>query len=160
MTQLSLNPNSWSCLPTSVANVIGMPVAEFIALIGHDGNEYPYGPPHEHQQRGFHTQECINVLIDLGYSATPVEVYPSLKPAEESTGIAVFKDSAMLFYGIVESSIGFICGEWEGVGHCVANFKGEIVDPRYSWSNKIYGAYYIHDQNFKPLVYFKVNKCT
>jgi hypothetical protein len=160
MDTLNLNPNYWSCLPTSVANVIGVPVKEFINEIGHDGSEFPYAPPHECIRRGFHTQECINVLIDKGYAATPIEFFPSLKPAEDATGIAVSQNAREFFWQMLGISKGFICGQWEGVGHCVANFKGNIIDPRYEWSNKVYCPYDFYNQNFTPLVYFKVDKCT
>lgn len=160
MDTLNLSPNEWSCLPTSVANVIGMPVAEFIDLIGHKGAGLPYAPPYAHVRRGFHTQECINVLIAEGYAATPIEFFPSLKPAHEATGISVDEVSPRFFYGMLSISRGFICGEWEGIGHCVANFKGNIVDPRFPWSNKVYSPCDFPAQTFKPLVYFKVDKCT
>ena len=156
----SRNPNSWSCLPASVANVIGMAVEEFIDLIGHDGRTFPYGPPYHNKMRGFHTQECIKVLIDQGWAATPIEYRPSLIPAEGQAGISVDSCSEMLFHDMLACSKGFICGELHCMGHAVANFKGTIVDPRNVFANKIYTAHEMHTYNFEPLVYFRVDKCT
>jgi hypothetical protein len=60
-----------NCMAHSFSKALGIPFAQFIELVGHDGSEkvfkdVTYG-------RGFHIQECIDVCYKLGYSCTEIQ---------------------------------------------------------------------------------------
>jgi hypothetical protein len=70
------NNNSWSCLPASFAMACGIPFRDFIDLLGHNGDARPYKD--KSKRRGFHFQECIEVVWNLGFACTPIERFPAL----------------------------------------------------------------------------------
>lgn len=160
MGRMNLSPNTWSCLPTSVANAIHMDVEDFIYLLGHDGSACPYPPPDTNIKRGFHTQECINVLVSMGYTATPIEAFPKLTPYKGGPSTQVFENPWEAFSFELCRSRGFICGSIvNGRGHAVSNIKGIITDPMY-YKTISYKYDCMESHNFKPLVYYRVEKCT
>jgi hypothetical protein len=59
--------------------VIGLTPEEFIDRIGHDGSDEPY-EKFPGIKAGFHQQECIEVLQQLGYACTPIEIVPQMMP--------------------------------------------------------------------------------
>lgn len=73
-------PNGWSCLPTSFAMVLGVPISRVISIIGHDGSEIVYPDLDDPRcRKGFHFQECIEAAYVLGsnfgfFEATPLLV--------------------------------------------------------------------------------------
>ena len=69
----------WQCLPIAFARVLNYKLSWFMAQIGHDGSEEPY---HDMPgvKRGFHQQECLEVLQKLGYACTPIELVPQIRP--------------------------------------------------------------------------------
>lgn len=75
-----MNNTGWQCLPWAFAKVINHSAAWFMSQIGHDGSSEPY---HDFPgvKRGFHQQECIEVLLKLGYSCTPIELVPQIQPS-------------------------------------------------------------------------------
>lgn len=70
--------SGWTCLPWSFAKVLNYKCSWFIDQIGHDGSDEPYDIPGV--KRGFHQQECIEVLQRLGYACTSIEVVPQIQP--------------------------------------------------------------------------------
>jgi hypothetical protein len=61
--------------------VLDLSVEEFIKMIGHDGSAEPY-PAYPGQKAGFHEQECIEVVQQLGYACTPIEIVPQIMPMQ------------------------------------------------------------------------------
>lgn len=56
------SPNRWSCLPTSLAMCLDVPVAELIAKLGHDGSEILWPElPEPTRRQGFHVEELAYV---------------------------------------------------------------------------------------------------
>ena len=54
-------PNEWSCLPTSFAICLGVPVHDIFDWVGHDGSEIIYqGVPEPYCRRSFHPQEIFD----------------------------------------------------------------------------------------------------
>jgi hypothetical protein len=122
------NPNNWSCLPTAFAMVIGRHPDWFIQTIGHDGSAEPYKD--KSFKAGFHAQECIEVLEDLSYSCTPIEIVPQISPHADG------HDARAIFFGDeeqgnwdrllrhLEKSSGVLTGMYDAargpVGHAVA----------------------------------------
>lgn len=85
------NPNNWSCLPTAFAMVIGRTPEWMIEQIGHDGSDEPY--PGTNMKAGFHEQECIEVLQQLHYACTPIEIGPTISPFADG------HDARPVFFG-------------------------------------------------------------
>jgi hypothetical protein len=53
-----------------------VPFKYFITLLGHDGDARPYKD--KSKRRGFHIQECIDVVWKLGFNCTPIELFPAM----------------------------------------------------------------------------------
>jgi hypothetical protein len=65
--RLQLQPNRWSCLPTSFAIVLGVSVEEIFKIIGHDGGEILWPKlPNPECRRGFMPNEMIYATKKLG----------------------------------------------------------------------------------------------
>ena len=74
-------PNAWSCLPTSFAMAIGYPVEDLITLIGHDGSPIQWPQfPEPKCRRGFHHQECVSAVWNLGFATTQFEWCAGVTP--------------------------------------------------------------------------------
>jgi hypothetical protein len=157
---MNINPNSWSCLPTAVANAISYPVDRIIERLGHDGSDFPYGEDDEDQRAGFHADELIDVLDELGWSATPFQYAPCLVPTPDSQPRYIFDDHDMRFFNHLKRSKGFILGYLKNddyiTGHAVTNHNEVITDPR--GQNSTYSASDMHLFSFIPTTYFKVAK--
>lgn len=82
--KLQHQPNPASCLVTSFAMVLNVPVEDLIRQIGHDGMEVLF-PENDYPNhlRGFHIQELIWACYEREYLAIPFEPCPVL----ESNGI-------------------------------------------------------------------------
>ena len=63
-----LSKNKDSCVLDSFASVVKMDPRHLMEAIGHDG-----------MGTGFHVQELIGPLLDLGYAVTPIELEPRAK---------------------------------------------------------------------------------
>jgi len=75
--QLIVQPNRWSCLPTSFAMALDCKVDELIEEIGHDGSEIIYPDASEPlNRRSFHTQELIDCAIKRFHAVVPIEIIP------------------------------------------------------------------------------------
>lgn len=75
-------PAPWACLSTSFAMALGLDIATFNRLAGHDGGEIIFPDLPEPQcRRGFHVSEAVRVALNLGYSATPFELFPVIAPS-------------------------------------------------------------------------------
>jgi len=134
------SPNAWSCLPTSCATAVGASVRDFINHIGHDGSEVIWPELAEpSRRRGFHIQECIDILLRAGFAVTPIEVLPRLAPAFSVPSFTVlYQDSEEAafsrFSDFVYRGRGVITGYASTVGHAVAYDHGEIFDCRWPHS--------------------------
>ena len=54
-------PNGWSCLPTSFAIALGVPVSDIFDYLEHDGSEEVFpGREEPYNRRSFHPQELID----------------------------------------------------------------------------------------------------
>lgn len=72
-------PNQATCFVTAFAIALGVPVAELIEQIGHDGLEVIHkGNPKPYCYRGHHTQELIFACFQRGYAVTQFEPLPTL----------------------------------------------------------------------------------
>lgn len=158
---LQSSPNGWSCLPTSFAMVVDIPVSSFISMIGHDGSERPYAS--KNFRAGFHEQECIRIADILGYSCTPFEAFPRLSPFKDGSEARVIlfgsTEAANIvdFYSRALFKSGVITGRTlDGIGHAVAWDGHNVYDPR----DKIYPLKDADIHNFLPRCFWKIEKRT
>lgn len=164
------NPNAWSCLPAAFAMVLDVDLEYFINLIGHDGSACPYEELPE-ARAGFHVQECIEVVQNLGYACTPIEYVPQQYPqpggpirqiwfsgdeGEISGNLARLKKHMRNSDGIFT---GVKIRQDEVIGHAVAwdHVLRYIQDPR----GKVCCPY-IFEQcglyNFMPQIFWKIQR--
>jgi len=139
---LQFQPNRWSCLATSFAMALDIPVAQFFDLVGHDGSEILYPElPEPVCRRGIHVQEAIEVAWTLGYSSTPFELFPQSRTSPGGPTHVVkfptgnwdrFSSQIGCRKGVIE------CVTQIGNGHAVAFLENVIYDPAspilYPWS--------------------------
>jgi len=172
--------NSWTCLPCAFAMVVGLTPKEFMVKIGHDGSDEPYEDL-PGMKSGFHEQECIEVLQQMGLACTPIEIVPQMRPTPSGPVRSVWFPPAQLTvdpedsYSLRESwnlqrlrrhlicSNGVFTGvnqkpNHEVIGHAVAwdGFEVVIYDPR--GQGYKYNFEHANDYGFSPQVYWKVQK--
>jgi hypothetical protein len=121
-------------MPRAFAMALGLPVAELLEAIGHDGNEIVFPSlPEPLCRRCFHIQELIQVALSRGLAVTPVELFPVLQPTE----IGPFHKTVLYtdnnwrrFEAAIQTSRGVVDGTGARLGHTVAYDHGRIYDPR------------------------------
>jgi hypothetical protein len=146
--ELQIKPNRWSCTPTAFAMVLGVPVSRLLEWTGHDGSEQLFaGLPQPACRRGHHIQELIEVCLRLGYSVTPIELFPQIAATPQRTGglilpehraeVVIFGNSPDVNWRRFDSAIstgrGVITGMGRNCGHAVAYDYGTIYDPDGRW---------------------------
>jgi hypothetical protein len=133
--RLQRQPNRWSCLPTAFAMALDVPVEEFLRRIGHDGSDIAFpAEPEPMCRRGFHIQECIEVALKLGYSVTPIELFPRHAPSLSIPPLTIFFGDERTvnverFAHFIDSGLGVITGYGRNCCHAVAYDHGSIYDP-------------------------------
>lgn len=160
---MNINPNKWSCLPTAFANVIGVPVSYFIEKIGHDGSAMPFLEPHLEYRIGFHTQECVEVLDSLDWSATKIELFPGTMPMIGYPGVPRHVgDPKKRLEHHMASSNGVLLGRIPKgpgeIGHAVSWIDGRFYDPR--GEGLVWAVQDLLYKQFEPIEFFKVRPCT
>ncbi len=133
---LQTKPNPWSCIGTAFAMVLDISVADFFGLVGHNGSQIAFPSlPDPIARRGLHIQECINTCLKLGYSVTPVELFPVIRATllEENNIVVLFGDDESAnwqrFEHTIQNSIGVLEGSGYQCLHAVAYDHGTIFDP-------------------------------
>jgi len=136
-----IKTNSWSCLPTAFSMALGIPFAQVIDIIGHDGSEFPFKD--KTFRRGFHIQECIDACFTLGYACVEIQRYFGMQPYYDSVEAIPaysfevcdkrFKDYLIKSQGVlagrVERNSGVIVGHavaWNGL--MIYDSRGMIYD--------------------------------
>jgi hypothetical protein len=133
-------------------------VDEFILHIGHDGSEIIWPTLKEPaRRRGFHIQECIDVVSRAGYAVTPFEMFPCHTPAFTVPSYTIVfggsEDAAYeRFAEIVQRTRGVITGQGNVVGHAVAYQRGVIVDP----SRGVYDFKHCGQHGFTPITAWSI----
>ena len=161
--------NGWSCLPCSFAMVLDLPVEEFIKMIGHDGSAEPY-PAYPGQKAGFHEQECIEVVQQLGYACTPIEIVPQMMPMpggpirpiwfpgtdsdREENNWQRFKRHLTDTYGVITGLRQRASGAV--IGHAVA-WDGKNIDDSQG-EGSLYSLEEVSDFGFTPRVCWKIQE--
>jgi hypothetical protein len=117
--ELQKQPTEWACLPTAFAMCLGMPVAELISDLGHDGSE-PFWEGYEgvHNVRAFHHQELYDYCLKKNKPVTMIDAMPALIHYVGTGHVKNFwddnKNSDRLMYYL---------DRYHGVLHGLTNFK-------------------------------------
>lgn len=86
---IQVTPNRWSCLPVSLAMLVGRHHASIFKTIGHDGSEIRFPNLEEpFNRRGFELFEIIDAALQLGFAAIPLEVSPRLISFDDDLEVA------------------------------------------------------------------------
>lgn len=127
--QLQIAPNRWSCLPTSFAMVLDIPLEQIITMIGHNGSAILW-PDFEEPfcRRAFHIQELIDCCNQLDYAVTLIEAMPisEVKGRYFQQPLSVER-----FYNHLSGTRGILTGVGRRLGnpHAVAWDGFNIFDP-------------------------------
>lgn len=132
--KLITSPVSWGCSAAALAMVLGKDYDFVIKEIGHDGSEIIRpGLQAPGGRKGFHMQELIEVAIDQGFTATPIEAIP----VQTATGDDEYVVPFPQYYGHanrlqyhLERASGIIVGKLEKYWHAVAWHCERVYDPR------------------------------
>lgn len=135
-------------MATSFAMALDVAVDYLMTVIGHDGSAIQFvGLPEPGCRRGHHIQECIEVCLRRGFSVTPVELFPAIRPTPQplpppgtSGSLTIHCDHPVMFGDTwngnwsrfvhhLETSRGVITGQGRATGHAVAYDHGRIYDP-------------------------------
>jgi len=129
------SPNTWSCLPTAICNVLDIHIDALTNLIGHDGSDKPYPYPWDQCYAGFSMQECIDALDMIGYTVSCILVNPLLQPnvlcpAREVLCPYGCPKTRLKYY--MDHNVGVLTGTLteSGVGHALAWTGGKVYDCR------------------------------
>lgn len=128
---LQIQPNRWSCSVTAWAMAMDMDVQDLIEIIGHDGSEKHGDYPDPSGRVGFHFSELTLAALKLGYSFTPVQLFPV--SLIESTPVQIKYqmgswDNWDVFRTLIQTERGVIDGIVRH-NHSVAFDRGHIYDP-------------------------------
>ena len=128
----------------------------FVDLIGHDGSALPYK---SNFRAGFHSQECIEAAYKLGFTCTPIELFPQITPDGVEERTICFEnmdnwDRFLLHLRVCKTGVleGVSQKNKKTIGHAVAWDGCLIYDPRgltYSFSEHLYN-------NFVPRLLWKI----
>lgn len=129
--KLKFQPNSWSCLPTSLAMLLDIELNELLQKIGHDGSEILFPDLEEPiRRRSFCIEEIQYVTPSYGFVLVPYSGGISYQPT--STHI---KEIYLVeqFTAVLEKRDGLLFGTPNGksLNHVVAwsATEGLIYDP-------------------------------
>lgn len=139
-----------SCMLDSLCFVLGIKHLDAILITGHDGSE-----------RGFHSQEIVDVATSIGYAITEVQRYPrAINPQTyERIDITFPEGNDTRFASYLAGSEGVVMGSKLGRPHAVA-WKGRIAtDPANSLNFRLLDDKdTLVEEFFKPITLLKVNR--
>jgi hypothetical protein len=130
---IQIQPNTFSCLITSFAIVLGTPVKKLIDEIGHDGSEIWWPNADEPMnKRGFHLQEIVDCCYKRGYTVTTIEPRPVLHSPElnQSKEIVLLIDIHKRLSNYMSGNIGVLTGLNScNNRHAIAWIENQAFDP-------------------------------
>lgn len=153
-SRLQIQPNRWSCIPTSFSMAIGIPVEIMLDRIGHDGSMVIHRDlPEPRCRRAFHIQECLQVLDFFGYAATPFDAI-SLLVVDDQHQIEL--NWLTDFENHLKDANGVLIGEGRHNRHAVAWVDQMVYDP----NGHIFGYDELVDKTysreFYPQTFWKI----
>lgn len=131
--QLQYKPTRWTCLATAFAMALDIPVKRFFQLAGHDGSEIIFPGLDPNCRRGFHHDEAVRVALTLGYSATPIQLFPRIQfkhgPQPHVVVYGSEHNNWCWFESFIRHRRGVIEAAAPLSNHAVAFDHGDIFDP-------------------------------
>jgi len=125
--KLQKQPNSWSCLPTAFAMVLGMDASNFISKLDHDGSDIIHPDLEEpYKRRSFHIQEMIDICWLLGYTVTEIQATPTAEAQGELFVLPQAKNRLEYYLQFPAVLIGT---GYTGIPHAVAWDGSLVCDP-------------------------------
>ncbi len=144
---LQSSPNKWSCLPTAFAMAVGMPVADFLIKIGHDGSVIRNPDmPDPLCRTGFHIQECLYAALDLEIKFTPFEVVTRQGISEERSWLKRWVPEVDK---LMADHKGVLLGRGRKHLHAVAWDGERVYDPSI-------GIYFLPSIHFTPHTFWLI----
>ena len=124
--QFQKNPNAWSCLPTSFAMCMDVPVEEVLSRLSQDGSKITFPKRKGFPYRGYHWMEVQAAAFELGFVTMTFEHFGSIGESQEECVPA-------MDWGIDHKRPTVVTGlATSGNGHAVAYDPGTKLyyDPR------------------------------
>jgi hypothetical protein len=124
-----------NCMAHAFSSALGIPFAQYIAMVGHDGSRKCFQD--QTFSQGFHIQECIDVCFTLGFSCTEIQAFFGSAPYFDSLEqVAIYTpqicEARFLRY-LEKTTSGVIAG-------MVIRASGQKVGHAVMWDGKL-----IHD---------------
>jgi len=131
---LQKQPNQWSCVVTSAAMILEIPVEQLIDDIGHDGSEILFPHLTDHlSRRSFHPQEISVAALKYGWACSLMEIWPAFYDTKLNKNFKIGDSlhAKHLFYIIAHEHACILFGELKNDNgrHAVACDNGIIYDP-------------------------------
>src|SRR2546423_390829 len=115
--KLIKQPNKWTCLPTSFAMVLDIPLDIIMTKIGHNGPD-------------FHIQELIDVAMKFNFMVTPIESNPRIGLSEDDCKhVYDFDMASHRLAKYLNEHKGVLTGVFSKKRHAVAYKDKTIYDP-------------------------------
>ena len=142
--------HSRSCVLDSFAHVMLCTPQEFAHRVGHEGHT------------GYHTQELIDVLSDMGYAVTEIQRSPvAQNPLNGALSVVEFKEHKDIRFGHhMCAAEGVLLGRvpYTNMPHCVAWSDPFAYDPAVDQKYSILDeSNRPTDTNFIPTVFLRIN---
>lgn len=131
--KLQIKHERWQCAVTAFAMALGIPAADLMKRLGHDGGEVIFPDlPEPANRRSHNIYELIQVAVDLGYAVTPIPLRAAIEPANDparKTLIGTDEENWCRFTRQLLTSRGVIECQGPRSHHLLAYEKGRIFDP-------------------------------
>jgi len=140
-------PNKWSCTACAFAMACGITLEEFIKRIGHDGSEILFpNLPEPQRRKGFPFPECVQVCLNLNFSATPIDFNPiCFNDPDHSYEL----NQGYFIYDMLREFRGVISGKGIRTYHTVGWDTKRIYDPSL-------GSYDLESNQFTPEIFWLI----
>ncbi len=124
-----VSPNRASCIVTSAAIVLGVPVEELINQIGHDGTDLAFPDlPIPRCYQSFSINEIVFALYERGYSCTPFsQIGACVEQISGRTHNVHLPNGIM--YRLLAQHDGILTGYMHDRPHALAWFAGDCINP-------------------------------
>jgi len=146
---VNLSLHEKSCMLDSLCIVLDINPQYAVKFIGHDGKE-----------RGFHSQELIDLADNLGYATTEIQRFPrGVNPnTYETVNINFTEGNEERFVNHLRHEAGIIMGMKLGRPHAVAWLKDHYIDPANGMDYKLIQHRELAIGIFDPMVFLRLNR--
>ncbi len=127
--KLLQQPNSWSCMPTSLAMFLNEDVENIIKEIGNDGSEIVRNWQSDPRRRkGFHPQQLMKVCLKRNKALLQFDTQPMIDddmfPNDYKYIDELMKDNSGILLGIINGRDHAVA--WNHIETCIYDPNGTI----------------------------------